>query len=134
MAAVAKGAMTALPLIGSGLVSKIGGGIAGLFKTKGAKKAQQVFGGIGSVGNALSGGGSMVNEAGQRIVAQGAQNMIGQGKDMINYGSNLFGGMKNAFYKKDYGGMMNQAFQGINKFGQMGHGGRGHGTTRVSRP
>jgi hypothetical protein len=30
--------------------------------------------------------------------------------------------------------MMNQAFQGINKFGQMGHGGRGHGTTRVSRP
>jgi hypothetical protein len=118
--------MTALPLIGSGLglVSKIGGGIAGLFKTKGARKAQQVFGGIGSVGNAISGGGSTLNEGIQRAggLVQGAQNMIDRGREAVGYGRDFAGGMRDAFRRRDYVGMMNQASEGINRFGRMGQG------------
>jgi hypothetical protein len=126
MGGVVGGIAKGLPLIGSGLglVSKIGGGISGLFKTKGAKKAQQFFGGMGSVADHLGGSGYQFKEGVARAkgLAQGAQNMAGRGREAINYGREFAGGMRDAFRNRDFGGMMNRASEGIDRFGQMGRG------------
>jgi hypothetical protein len=131
MAGVIGAVGKALPLIGGGLglISKIGGGIAGLFnrgnKNKAAGKAQEVFRGIGSVGGALGGfGGNQLREGGQRSqgIQQGAMNMYDRGREAVNYGRQFIGGMRDSYRSGDYGGMMNQVSEGMGRFGQMGRG------------
>jgi hypothetical protein len=130
MAGVAAGIGRALPLVGSGLglISKIGGGIAGLFnrngKNKHARRAQEFFGGMGRVATAVGGRGYSVPEAAQRVggIARGAQNMVSRGREAIDYGGQFAGGMRDAFQRRDFGGMTDMASRGMERFGQIGRG------------
>jgi hypothetical protein len=72
----------------------------------------------------IGGGGGALKEGAARAggLVQGAQNMVGRGREMIDYGRQFAGGMGNAIRNRDFGGAMNQINEGIGRFGQMGRG------------